>query len=299
MLLHFQEPRLFADLPPSLLWPLTFLLGLVLGSFVNVVIARLPAMLMLQWRAEAREALELPIEPADAELPRVTLASPRSRCPHCAHAIAWHDNIPLLGYLKRRGRCAQCRQPISPRYPLVELAGGALALAVVVIQGANLASLAVIAACLTLLALAVIDLRTQLLPDLLTLPLLWGGLLYQIVFQPLLLESAVIGAMAGYLVLWAFYWLFRLVTGKEGMGYGDFKLLAALGAWVGWQMLPLLLILSAGVGAIVGILAQLMIPRLRGAPMPFGPFLAMAGWIALLYGAPLMAIYQAFLLSTA
>ncbi|MCP1367592.1 A24 family peptidase, partial [Halomonas sp. BBD48] len=182
------------------------------------------------------------------------------------------------------------------RYPLVELAGGALAVAVVALYGANLASLFVLAACLILLALAVIDLRTQLLPDILTLPLLWLGLLYQIMFQPLLLESAVIGAVAGYLVLWGFYWLFKLVTGKEGMGYGDFKLLAALGAWMGWEMLPLLLILSAGVGAVVGILLQLAVPRLRGMPMPFGPFLAMAGWIALLFGAPLMAVYRAFLL---
>ncbi|MCG7598943.1 A24 family peptidase [Halomonas sp. McH1-25] len=263
---------------------------------MNVVIARLPAMLMLQWRAEAREALELPAEAHDSALPRINLATPRSRCPRCGEPIAWHDNIPLFGYLKRRGRCASCDKPISLRYPLVELAGGALAVAVVALYGANLASLFVLAACLILLALAVIDLRTQLLPDILTLPLLWLGLLYQIMFQPLLLESAVIGAVAGYLVLWGFYWLFKLVTGKEGMGYGDFKLLAALGAWMGWEMLPLLLILSAGVGAVVGILLQLAVPRLRGMPMPFGPFLAMAGWIALLFGAPLMAVYRAFLL---
>lgn len=287
---------MYADLPVLLLWSLTFVLGLILGSFVNVVIARLPPMLMLQWRREAREALELAEEPDAAPLPRINLATPRSHCPQCASPIAWHDNIPLLGYLKRRGRCASCRQPIGLGYPLVELAGGILALAVVAIHGADLASLALIAACLTLLALTVIDLRTQLLPDVLTLPLLWGGLLYQWLFQPLFLESAVLGAMAGYLTLWAFYWLFKLITGKEGMGYGDFKLLAALGAWVGWQMLPLLLILSAGVGAIVGIIVQLLVPRLRGAPMPFGPFLAMAGWIALLFGAPLMALYQAFFL---
>jgi leader peptidase (prepilin peptidase) / N-methyltransferase len=283
-------------LPPLLLWPLVAIIGLALGSFMNVVIARLPAMLMLQWRAEAREALELPAEEPGSVLPRVNLATPRSSCPRCGEPIAWHDNIPLFGYLKRRGRCASCAKPISIRYPLVELAGGALAVAVVALYGANLASLFVFSACLILLALAVIDLRTQLLPDVLTLPLLWLGLLYQVMFQPLLLESAVIGAMAGYLVLWGFYWLFKLVTGKEGMGYGDFKLLAALGAWTGWEMLPLLLILSAGVGAVVGILLQVTVPRLRGMPMPFGPFLAMAGWIALLFGAPLMAVYQAILL---
>ncbi len=163
-------------------------------------------------------------------------------------------------------------------------------------HGATLASLALVGACLTLLALAVIDLRTQLLPDVLTLPLLWAGLLYQLFFQPWQLPSAVIGAIAGYLVLWAFYWLFKLITGKEGMGYGDFKLLAALGAWLGWPMLPLLLILSAGVGALVGSIVQLTTPRLRGMPLPFGPFLAMAGWIALLYGEPLMAAYRSLLL---
>ncbi|MBZ9560439.1 prepilin peptidase [Halomonas coralii] len=279
-----------------LLWPLVAVLGLCLGSFVNVVIARLPPMLMRQWHEEACAALERDPDPEVAALPRVNLLTPGSHCPHCASPIAWHDNIPLLGYLKRRGRCAGCHQPISPQYPLVELAGGVLAVAVVTIHGATPASLALIGACLTLLALAVIDLRTQLLPDLLTLPLLWTGLLYQWLFQPLMLESAVLGAVVGYLVLWAFYWLFKLTTGKEGMGYGDFKLLAALGAWMGWQMLPLLLILSAGVGAVVGIVAQLVMPRLRGMPIPFGPFLAMAGWIALLFGAPLIAAYQSLLL---
>lgn len=175
---------------------------------------------------------------------------------------------------------------------MIEIAGMALVVAVIAIHGASLQSLFLIGACLALLALAVIDFRTQLLPDIITLPLLWVGLGYQLMFQPLMLTSAVIGAMAGYLSLWSFYWLFKLVTGKEGMGYGDFKLLAALGAWLGWQTLPMVLILSAGVGAIIGILIQIIIPRLRGAPMPFGPFLAMAGWIALLAGAPLQAAYQ-------
>ncbi|PMR68944.1 prepilin peptidase [Halomonas heilongjiangensis] len=279
------------DLPPSLLWPLAAVVGLCLGSFLNVVIARLPVMLMQGWRAEAREALELPSE----ETPRFNLVTPRSICPACEAPIAWHDNIPLLGWFKRRGRCASCRARISPQYPLVELAGGALALAVVAIFGATWQGLFILGACLTLLAMAVIDLRTQLLPDMLTLPLLWAGLLYQLLFQPLLLSSAVIGVMAGYLALWSFYWLFKLVTGKEGMGYGDFKLLAALGAWLGWQSLPLVLILSAGAGAVIGVLMQLAIPRLRGAPMPFGPYLVVAGWLALLAGEPLMAAYLGLL----
>ncbi|WP_373297579.1 prepilin peptidase [Halomonas urumqiensis] len=275
-------------MPPSLLWPLAAFVGLCLGSFLNVVITRLPVMLMRGWRAEAREALELADEHGS---PTFNLVTPRSLCPACESPIAWHDNIPLLGWVKRRGRCASCQGRISPQYPLVELAGGVLAVCVVALYGASPQGLFVFGACLALLAMAVIDLRTQLLPDILTLPLLWAGLAYQLLFQPLLLPSAVIGAMAGYLALWSFYWLFKLFTGKEGMGYGDFKLLAALGAWMGWQYLPLLLILSAGVGAIVGIATQLAIPRLRGAPMPFGPFLAMAGWIALLAGEPLMAVY--------
>ncbi len=278
------------DLPPSLLWPLAAFVGLCLGSFLNVVIVRLPVMLMQGWRAEARDALELPAE----EHPTFNLATPRSMCPSCETPIAWHDNLPVVGWLKRRGRCAHCEARISPQYPLVELAGGALTLAVVALFGATWQGLFVLGACLALLAMAVIDLRTQLLPDLLTLPLLWAGLAYQLLFQPLMLPSAVIGAMAGYLALWSFYWAFKLITGKEGMGYGDFKLLAALGAWMGWQALPLLLILSAGVGAIIGILVQLAVPRLRGAPMPFGPYLALAGWIALLGGEPLMAVYGSF-----
>jgi leader peptidase (prepilin peptidase)/N-methyltransferase len=251
---------------------------------------------MLGWRAEARDALELSDDPPEAETPRFNLVTPRSLCPNCEAPIAWHDNIPVIGWFKRRGRCASCQAPISPQYPLVELAGSSLAVVVVMLFGPGWQGLFVLGACLALLAMAVIDFRTQLLPDSLTLPLLWAGLLYQLLFQPLLLSDAVIGAMAGYLSLWSFYWLFKLVTGKEGMGYGDFKLLAALGAWLGWQSLPLVLILSAGVGAMVGIAMQLLIPRLRGLPMPFGPFLVMAGLIALLAGEPLMAAYIGFLM---
>ncbi|WP_168014462.1 prepilin peptidase [Halomonas salinarum] len=279
---------MLADLPPSLFWPLVIVLGLCLGSFLNVVITRLPVMLMQSWRGEAREALELDEESTDT----FNLITPASQCPACKTPIAWHDNIPLIGYIKRRGKCANCQQHISLQYPLIEIAGMALIVAVIAIHGASLQSAFLVGACLSLLVLAVIDFRTQLLPDIITLPLLWIGLGYQLLFQPLMLHSAVIGAMAGYLSLWSFYWLFKLVTGKEGMGYGDFKLLAALGAWLGWQALPMMLILSAGVGALVGILVQLAVPRLRGAPMPFGPFLAMAGWITLLAGPPLQAAYQ-------
>ncbi|CAH1044505.1 prepilin peptidase [Halomonas sp. TD01] len=278
-------------LPPSFYLFFALLIGLCFGSFLNVVITRLPVILMRSWRNEARASLEL----AEEASPRFNLATPKSMCPRCEQPIAWHDNLPLVGWLKRRGKCAHCNTPISVQYPLVELVGGLLAVAIVALHGATLSAVFIYGACLTLLALAVIDFRTYLLPDILTLPLLWVGLAYQLLFQPLLLPSAVIGAMAGYLVLWSFYWVFKLITGKEGMGFGDFKLLAALGAWVGWSMLPLLLILSAGIGAIVGLTAQALSPRLRGQPLPFGPFLALAGWICLLVGNELMALYTSLL----
>ena len=270
-----------------LVWLLVLFLGLCIGSFLNVVITRLPVMLMQQWRSDALAALE---QPEEVQKP-FNLAWPGSMCPACLTPIKWHDNLPLIGWLKRHGRCASCQGRISPQYPLVELAGGIIALAVLAIFGLGWQALFIAAACYALLAMAVIDLRTQLLPDILTLPLLWAGLLYQLLFQPLILSSAVIGAIAGYLVLWSVYWLFRLLTGKEGMGYGDFKLLAALGAWLGWQTLPLVLIISAGLGAIFGIALQLTNKDKRGMPMPFGPFLALAGWVALLMGDTLVALY--------
>ncbi|RUR36635.1 prepilin peptidase [Vreelandella populi] len=275
------------QLPPWDMVIIVFIVGCCLGSFLNVVITRLPVILMNQWRLEARTALELPVEPT----PRFNLAMPSSICPRCENPITWHDNLPLIGWFKRRGRCAACKGSISFQYPLIELSGGILALAITFLHGVSLASLFIFAACLTLLALAVIDFRTYLLPDILTLPLLWAGLLYQLLFQPYMLSNAVIGAMGGYLLLWSVYWLYKLLTGKEGMGYGDFKLLAALGAWLGWSFLPLLLLISAGLGAIIGILAQALLPRLRGAPLPFGPFLAIAGWLCLLIGNELVAFY--------
>ncbi|NDL69469.1 prepilin peptidase [Vreelandella alkaliphila] len=278
-------------LPLISVYLFALLIGLCLGSFLNVVITRLPVMLMRGWRNEARASLEL----TEEQSPRFNLTTPGSMCPRCEHSIAWHDNLPLVGWLKRKGKCAHCKTPISAQYPIVELMGGLLAVVVVVLHGATLSALFIYVACLTLLALAVIDLRTYLLPDVLTLPLLWAGFVYQLLFQPLLLSSSVIGAMAGYLVLWSFYWMFKLITGKEGMGFGDFKLLAALGAWVGWSLLPLLLLLSAGIGAIVGVAAQALSPRLRGQPLPFGPFLALAGWICLLVGNELMALYTSLL----
>ncbi|CBV42594.1 prepilin peptidase [Halomonas elongata] len=276
-----------ATIPTLLLWLLAALLGLSLGSFLNVVITRLPVMLMRGWRAEARAALSLEPEAS----PRFDLLRPSSMCPRCEAPIAWRHNLPLLGWLWLRGRCAHCHKPISVQYPLVELAGGLFTLAVLALQGPTLEAAFILGACLTLLALAVIDLRLQILPDILTLPLLWAGLLYHLLFQPLGLPDAVLGAMLGYLALWGFHGLFQRLTGKRGMGHGDFKLLAALGAWFGWPYLPLLLVLSAAGGALFGLVAQALDPRRRGQPMPFGPWLALAGWIMLLAGEPLMALY--------
>ncbi|WP_431355570.1 prepilin peptidase [Chromohalobacter canadensis] len=276
---------MLADISLPWLAAMAFVLGTLLGSFLNVVIVRLPVMLMQQWRQEARDALALPEE----EVARYNLCTPRSQCPNCRQPIAWHDNLPLIGWFKRRGRCAHCQTRISVQYPLIELMAGLLLASVIIVHGATWAALAWSGLCLALLVLAIIDLRTQLLPDIITLPLLWAGLLYQLFFQPYMLENAVVGAMAGYVLLWSFYWLFKWLTKKEGMGYGDFKLLAALGAWFGWTMLPMLLMISAGLGAIIGVLLQLSLPRLRGMPLPFGPFLALAGWIAVLFGAPLRA----------
>ncbi|WP_106478360.1 prepilin peptidase [Phytohalomonas tamaricis] len=281
----------FDTLPTWLLAILAIIFGLTIGSFLNVVIIRLPVMLMRTWRAEAREALELPEE----TLPRFDLIAPRSQCPNCDTPIAWHDNVPLLGYFKRRGRCAHCAKPISLQYPLIELSAALLTLAMALLHGVSWASLALLAACLTLLVQAVIDLRTQLLPDILTLGLLWGGLLYQWLLFPDRLEDSVAGAIFGYGVLWIFYWLFKLLTGKEGMGHGDFKLLAALGAWLGWQALPLLLTLSAGLGAIIGLLIQISMPRMRGMPMAFGPYLVIAGWLLILQGEAVTRVYYQLL----
>lgn len=205
-----------------------FVLGLCLGSFLNVVITRLPVMLMHHWRHEARTALELPIEHSS----RFNLATPGSLCPRCEQPIAWHDNLPLIGWIKRRGRCANCQTTISPQYPLIELMGGLLALAVTLLHGLSISSLFIYAACMTLLALAVIDFRTYLLPDVLTLPLLWAGLLYQLVFQPFLLTNAVVGAMAGYLILWSFFGRLNCLRAKKAwvMGISSFWLLWVLGS---------------------------------------------------------------------
>jgi leader peptidase (prepilin peptidase)/N-methyltransferase len=271
---------------PSLYLATLTLLGLLVGSFLNVVIHRLPIMMELSWQQEYRDYFE---ENSDENQPaaapeRFNLMVPRSACPHCGHAITALENIPILSWLMLRGRCKGCQAKISARYPLVELLTG---LATLVIAWHFPPSWPLLGALLltwTLIALTCIDLDKMLLPDQLTLPLLWLGLVLNIGEHFVSLQDAVIGAACGYLMLWSLYWSFKLLTGKEGMGYGDFKLLAALGAWLGWQALPLILILSSLVGAIVGITLLLLRRHQQGNPIPFGPYLAMAGWIALLWG---------------
>jgi leader peptidase (prepilin peptidase)/N-methyltransferase len=267
------------------------LFGLLVGSFLNVVVYRLP--LMGQRELENYLAHE-----AGQDLPhqdKFNLMVPRSACPHCGHPITALENIPVISWLVLRGKCSACKAPISPRYPVVEAATGLLAALVVWQLGSGWLGLAALAFTFMLIALTLIDYDTKTLPDDLTYPLLWLGLLVNMngTFVPL--RDAVIGAMAGYLVLWAVYWLFKLVTGKEGMGYGDFKLLAALGAWLGWQMLPTIVILSSVVGAVVGIGLIVFARRARDNPIPFGPYLAAAGMIALLYGMPLTRYAQGYL----
>ncbi|HEX5339924.1 MAG TPA: A24 family peptidase [Gammaproteobacteria bacterium] len=278
---------LLIESSPVLFIVLSGLLGLVIGSFLNVVIYRLPLMLEREWRTQCAELNDMP--PPEAE--RYNLIVPRSRCPHCGHAITALENIPLLSYLGLRGRCHSCHARISLRYPLIELATGALSAWVAWHFGFGWTALGALLLTWVLLSLTAIDFDQQLLPDKLTLPLLWLGLAFNLGHVFTDLSSAVIGALAGYLSLWCVFHAFKWVTGKEGMGYGDFKLFAALGAWLGWQMLPAIILLAAATGAVVGI-ALILSRRLRqGVPMPFGPFLAAAGWIALLWGHPLTDAY--------
>lgn len=256
-------------------------LGLVVGSFLNVVIHRLPIMMESRWRSDCCELLDLEGEKQDQTL---TLAVPNSHCPNCKAPIKAWQNIPVLSYLLLGGKCANCSISISLRYPTVELITGLLTLALAWYLPASWALLGAMFLTWSLVALTMIDVDHQLLPDDITLPLLWLGLLFNFNGTYVTLGDAVIGAMAGYLILWSVYWVFKLITGKEGMGYGDFKLLAALGAWMGWQALPLIILLSSLVGAVVGIGLMILKNRGREIPIPFGPYLAAAGWISLLWG---------------
>lgn len=277
------------ELAPAWTLPLAAVFGLLIGSFLNVVIHRLPRMMQNEWEREARTLLE-PDE-AHPESVRYDLWSPRSQCPHCERPIRAHENVPVLSFLLLRGRCPGCGQRISWQYPAVELLTAALFAFTMLHFGASAAGLAALALTAVLIAAAGIDARTTLLPDQLTLPLLWLGLVANYFGLFTDLESAVLGAIGGYLSLWLVYHAFRLATGKEGMGYGDFKLLAALGAWLGWQALPMILLLASLVGAFVGIALILLRGRDRNIPIPFGPYLAAAGWLVLLWGDQLITVY--------
>ncbi|MFT3960667.1 prepilin peptidase [Propionivibrio sp.] len=263
------------------------ILGLLVGSFLNVVIHRLPRMMEREWQCQCAEL-------RGEETPQgetISLIAPRSRCPACGHAISALENIPVVSWLFLRGKCSACQAAISMRYPLVEAVTGLLTAFAAVHFGFGWSALGAILLIWALIALTFIDFDTTYLPDAITLPLLWCGLLFNLGNTYADLPSAVIGAMAGYLALWSVYWGFKLLTGKEGMGYGDFKLLAALGAWLGWQMLPLIVLLSSMVGAVVGILLIVLAKRGREVPIPFGPYLATAGVIAVFWGDTLTQHY--------
>jgi len=272
---------------PALLVITIVLASLVVGSFLNVVIHRLPKMLERQWRAEFAE--HTGHEPAPE--PRYNLAVPRSQCPSCGHRITALENIPVVSYLVLGGRCSACKGRISPRYPIVEALTGALSGYVVWRYGFSWQALAALFFVWAMIALAFIDLDTFYLPDDITLPLIWTGLLVNLGGLFVDLPSAVIGAAAGYLALWSVFWAYKLATGKEGMGYGDFKLLAGIGAWLGWKMLPLVILLSSFVGAIVGISLIVFARHGRNVPIPFGPYLVLGGLAAMFWGDALIQYY--------
>ena len=292
---------------PWLLAACVFLVSLLVGSFLNVVIHRVPIMLEREWKAQAREML---VEPGHTDgtgavddrtegaLERYNLLVPRSRCPSCNAEITALQNIPVVSWLLLGGKCASCRTSISVRYPIVEFATAVLSAVVALHFGWHWQTLAALLFTWALISLTVIDLDHTLLPDVITIPLLWLGLLLSLSWHaglaapaPTDPSSAILGAVCGYLILWTVYWAFKLITGKDGMGYGDFKLLSALGAWMGWQMLPLILLLSAFAGAVIGIALMLLRGRDRNVPIPFGPYLAAAGWVALLWGPQIMGSY--------
>ena len=283
--------------PAVLPWA-SLVFGLCVGSFLNVVIHRLPKMLEREWRAQcaelaAADAPAVPQSPHPDEAP-YNLWTPRSACPGCGKTIPARHNIPVFSWILLRGRCSACQTRIRTRYPVVELAGGLAAAYAAVRFGPTLAAFAAMVFCWSLIALAAIDLDTQLLPDDITLALLWAGLAFNLGATFVPLGQAVVGAIAGYLALWSVYWGFKLLTGKEGMGHGDFKLLGAIGAWLGWQMLPLVILLSSIVGAAVGLTLMAFAGHGRDKPIPFGPYLAAAGLIALFWGADIAARWTPF-----
>lgn len=284
--------ELLQTLPGALLL-VAAVVGLVVGSFLNVVIYRLPVILQRDWQAQARDVLEMPQDDTDAQQP-FNLLWPPSRCQHCSAPVRPWQNIPLLSWLWLRGRCHGCAERISLRYPLVEVASAALSVLTVWQFGLSEQGMAMLVLTWGLLALSLIDADHQLLPDVLVLPLLWLGLLLNSFELFTSLQDAVYGAALGYLSLWSVFWLFKLVTGKDGMGYGDFKLLAMLGAWGGWQVLPLTILLSSVVGAVLGVIILRLQRQGMAQPLPFGPYLAIAGWIAIIWGEQITRSYLQF-----
>ncbi|PCJ31990.1 MAG: prepilin peptidase [Gammaproteobacteria bacterium] len=278
---------------PELFLTFIIIIGLLVGSFLNVVIYRLPVMMEREWHEQCAELKG----DAPAEMEKFTLNAPRSRCPHCNHAITAIENIPVISYLALRGKCRQCKTAISARYPIIELLTGVLSGVIAWKFGLEWACLGALLLTWSLIALTFIDVDHQLLPDSITLPLVWLGLSFNLFSTYTDLHSSVIGALAGYLSLWGVFQAFKLVTGKEGMGYGDFKLLAALGAWLGWSFLPSIILLSSLVGATVGILLIVFRQHQRSTPIPFGPYLAVAGWLSLVWGNEINHIYLSWVLS--
>lgn len=266
----------------------TALMGLMLGSFLNVVIYRLPRMMAQEWRKHCQELQGENV----SDSPRISLIKPRSSCPHCGHPIQILENIPVLSYLFLRGRCNHCNAPISPRYPTVEILTGVMTALIAWKFGYSETTLFSCVFAWALITLTWIDFDTQLLPDSITLPLLWLGLLFNLNYGFTDLKSAVVGAIAGYMILWLVYWLFKLIRGKEGMGYGDFKLLAAIGAWFGWQLIPAVILLASTLGAAIGIALISLSQHSKESPIPFGPFLAIGGIAALFFGEQLSAFFQ-------
>ena len=291
----FSETATLLAASPLFFAGSVFVVGLVVGSFLNVVIYRVPIMLEREWQAQAAEVLATAAPQVQEPF---NLSMPPSACPGCKAPIRPWQNIPILSWLALRGRCAACKARISVRYPLVELTTGVLSAWVAWHFGFGAAALSALIITWTLVALTGIDIDHQLLPDTLTLPLMWLGLLAAVIVGPspglplpVSAQDAIIGASCSYMSLWLVYHAFRLVTGKEGMGYGDFKLFAALGAWLGWKVLPLIILLSAATGAVLGISMIVLRGRDRAAPIPFGPYLAVAGWIAMMYGDSLITGY--------
>lgn len=269
------------------------LFSLCVGSFLNVVIYRLPVMLERDWRKQCHEFLELP-EPAGDDQARLNLATPASTCPHCGHSIRAWENIPVISYILLRGRCSSCKTPISIQYPAIEAVTALMSVAVAWRFGVSVQTAGGLLFTWTLIALTMIDIHKQLLPDSLTLPLLWLGLVFALFDTYAPLHASVIGAIAGYLALWTVFHVFKLVTGKEGMGFGDFKLLAALGAWMGWTLLPQIILVSSVIGAVAGSIMLVTGKTRTQQPIPFGPYLAVAGWIAMIWG---HEINQAYLVT--